>query len=120
MHTRRQVVSKPWGTEYIYARTAQYVGKIMVINPGCRLSRQYHEKKDESFYVLKGAMTLEVGYPGTDGFETMIMGVGNCFHCPPGTVHRLCAGTDGCEVAEVSTPEPGEGDIVRIDDDYDR
>lgn len=118
MHTRRQTVIKPWGSEYIYAHTAQYVGKVLNINPGCRLSRQYHEKKDESFWVLKGAMTLEVGYPGEDNFETMIMGPGNSFHCPPGTVHRMIAGTDGCEVAEVSTPELD--DVVRIDDDYDR
>lgn len=120
MHTRRQTVNKPWGHEYIWAHTAQYVGKVLVIKPGCRLSRQYHVHKDESFYVLKGSMILEVGYPGEDNFETMTMGVGNSFHCPPGTVHRMCAGTDGCEVAEVSTPEPGEGDIVRVEDDYDR
>lgn len=120
MHTRRQVVSKPWGCEYIWARTAQYVGKVLVINPDCKLSRQYHEQKDESFYVLKGSMLLEVGVPGEADFETMIMGVGNSFHCPPGTIHRMCAGTDGCEVAEVSTPESGAGDIVRLDDDYDR
>jgi mannose-6-phosphate isomerase-like protein (cupin superfamily) len=118
MHTRRDIVNKPWGHEVIWAHTASYVGKVLVIKPNQRLSRQYHEKKDESFYVLKGAMELEIGVPGADGFNTMIMGPGNCFHCPPGTVHRMRAGDEGCEVAEVSTPELD--DIVRLDDDYDR
>ena len=120
MHTTCQVVTKPWGHEVIWARTDRYMGKLLVINPDCKLSRQYHEYKDESFYVLKGAMTLEVGYPDDDNFETMIMGPGNSFHCPPGTIHRMCAGTDGCEVVEASSSESDAGDIVRLEDDYDR
>lgn len=120
MHVRRTIVNKPWGHEVIWAHTSQYVGKVLVINPNHRLSRQYHVNKDETFYVLRGSMILETGYPDDSDFESTIMGVGNSFHCPPGTVHRMCAGSEGCEVAEVSTPEPGEGDIVRIDDDFNR
>lgn len=102
MYVRRQVVNKPWGHEVTFAHTAWYVGRIIVIRPWCRLPRQYHEKSDESFYVLHGTMTLEIGRPEDDGFEAVIMDVGGCFHCPPGTIHRMCAGAEGCELIKVS------------------
>ena len=47
-------VEKPWGHELIWARTDRYVGKILHIEPGHVLSLQYHNKKDESIYVLSG------------------------------------------------------------------
>src|SRR5205807_7630157 len=46
-------VEKPWGFELIWARTDRYVGKILHIEPGHVLSLQYHNKKDESIYVLR-------------------------------------------------------------------
>ena len=42
-----QVVKKPWGQEEIWAKTNRYVGKILTINPGHRLSLQYHKEKEE-------------------------------------------------------------------------
>ena len=41
----KQKIDKPWGYEEIWAKTDDYVGKIIVINAGQRLSKQYHEKK---------------------------------------------------------------------------
>ena len=43
--TRR--VDKPWGHELIWAHTDRYVGKILVIETGRRLSLQRHEQKDD-------------------------------------------------------------------------
>ena len=40
-------IEKPWGHEIWWAATDQYVGKILHVNKGHRLSLQYHEKKDE-------------------------------------------------------------------------
>ena len=47
-------VEKPWGHELIWAETDRYAGKVLVIETGRRLSLQYHERKDESIYVLAG------------------------------------------------------------------
>ena len=33
-------VEKPWGHELIWAHTERYVGKVLVIEPGKRLSLQ--------------------------------------------------------------------------------
>src|SRR5438132_11214254 len=53
-------VEKPWGHELIWAKTERYVGKILHIEPGHVLSLQYHHKKDESIYVLKGEIVLRL------------------------------------------------------------
>src|SRR3979490_2933362 len=51
-------VHKPWGHELIWAKADRYVGKILHIEPGHVLSLQYHNKKDESIYVLSGEIIL--------------------------------------------------------------
>ena len=53
-------VEKPWGHEEIWAHTDRYVGKVLVIEPGKRLSLQYHEKKDESIRVARGCLRLHL------------------------------------------------------------
>ena len=55
------IVQKPWGHEVRWAITDKYLGKILHINAGHKLSRQYHELKDESIYVLEGELVLEIG-----------------------------------------------------------
>ena len=38
-------VPKPWGHETIWAHTDRYVGKILHVKAGEKLSVQYHERK---------------------------------------------------------------------------
>ncbi|MEO8437270.1 MAG: hypothetical protein ABI562_02350, partial [Chloroflexota bacterium] len=51
-------VDKPWGHELIWAHTDRYVGKILVIEAGKRLSLQRHLVKDESILVTSGRLRL--------------------------------------------------------------
>ena len=53
-------VDKPWGHELIWAHTDRYVGKLIHIDAGKRLSLQYHERKDESVFVLSGRLRLHL------------------------------------------------------------
>ena len=110
-----QIVEKPWGHEKIWANTDRYVGKLLVINPGHKLSRQYHMVKDETIYVLEGQLVLEIG---KENPETIIMNPGSTYHVTPLTVHRFKAPRTGCTLIEVSTPELD--DVVRLEDDYNR
>ena len=55
---KNEIVEKPWGHEEIWAKTDRYVGKILTINPGHRLSLQYHEEKEETIYVLEGVLVV--------------------------------------------------------------
>jgi quercetin dioxygenase-like cupin family protein len=115
-------VDKPWGYEIRWAITDKYLGKILHINEGHRLSRQYHEVKDETIYVLKGSLMLEIGphYEHWGKLEgiTQVLREGDSQHITPGLVHRYCATKGDVELLEVSTPEID--DVVRLHDDYDR
>jgi quercetin dioxygenase-like cupin family protein len=108
-------VDKPWGHELVWAEAARYVGKVLHIRAGHRLSRQYHRVKEETLMVQAGEMDLEVGPAAS--VETRRMKAGDVFHCAPGTIHRMIAVTD-VDVLEVSTPELD--DVVRLEDVYGR
>ena len=110
------IVKKPWGRENRWAITEKYLGKILYIEPGHKLSRQYHEQKDESIYVLEGVLVLEIG--SADSIERFVLERGSSWRIPPGTVHRFAAPASGCTLIEVSTPEID--DVVRLEDDYNR
>jgi mannose-6-phosphate isomerase len=110
------IVNKPWGHEVRWAVNEKYLGKILKIEPGQKLSRQYHEEKDETIYVLDGTLILELGIE--DDQVRIIMKPGASRRITPGTIHRFCAASDGCTLIEVSTPEID--DVVRLQDDYGR
>jgi mannose-6-phosphate isomerase-like protein (cupin superfamily) len=107
-----KVVVKPWGCEKWWAHTDKYVGKILEIKDGHRLSLQYHEVKEESIIVLSGVLTLVIG----DDVRTLKEG--NTAHITPKTIHRMEARHGDVRLIEVSTPEVE--DIVRLEDDYSR
>ena len=112
-------VLKPWGHEIRFAENSKYLGKILYIAKGHRLSRQYHALKDETIFVQHGALMLELGMPGTSTFETRIMKYGERFRILPGVVHRFCATVNGpVTLLEVSTPHAE--DVTRLEDDYKR
>ncbi|HEX2646804.1 MAG TPA: cupin domain-containing protein [Candidatus Dormibacteraeota bacterium] len=109
-------VDKPWGYELHWALTDRYVGKVLHVNRGEALSLQYHERKDEFLYVIRGAVDIELG--GADGALTSHrMGEGDTLHITPGTRHRLTA-VEEADIVEVSTPEID--DVVRLEDRYGR
>jgi mannose-6-phosphate isomerase-like protein (cupin superfamily) len=108
-------VNKPWGYEVVWAETERYVGKILHIDAGQKLSRQYHVKKDETFLVESGEMDLEVG--DASDRRVIRMKAHDSFHFAPRTIHRMVAVTD-VDVIEVSTPELD--DVVRLEDAYGR
>ena len=109
-------VEKPWGYELVWARTDEYVGKVLHINAGESLSLQYHEVKDETIFLHSGTMRFWAG-PGPDSLEEVPLEVGEAFRVLPGTIHRMQAVTD-CDVMEASTPHLD--DVVRIQDRYGR
>lgn len=104
-------VDKPWGRELHFAVEEEYVGKILEVDKGKRLSLQYHEKKKETLYVLSGRLKV------TLGDEEGEVGEGKSFTIVPGTTHRFEALEDAM-ILEVSTTELD--DVVRLHDDHGR
>ena len=76
---------------------------------------QYHERKDETVYLLRGEMIYRVEQDGE--LRDMQLRQGESFRIVPGTVHQMEAVTD-CDVLEASTPELD--DVVRLTDRYGR
>jgi mannose-6-phosphate isomerase len=109
-------IEKPWGYELIFAHTDRYVGKILHVNAGEALSLQYHQHKDETLYLASGEMCFQVQENGELVWRTLRLG--ESYHVPPLTQHRMIAGPAGCELIEVSTPELD--DVVRLEDRYGR
>jgi mannose-6-phosphate isomerase-like protein (cupin superfamily) len=107
-----QTVRKPWGKEIIYAHDKRYMGKILVIDKGHRLSLQYHKAKHETVYTLKGRPVIQIGR------RRVTARPGSVFVIPPKTVHRFEARSGRVTLLEVSTPR--NADIVRLEDDYGR
>jgi len=110
-------VEKPWGYELHFVReNMPYMGKIIHINQGCRLSLQVHDEKQETYLIIAGqgkviwennkGELIETELTPQQGFTTLI-----------GQKHRLC-GISDCDIVEVSTPE--KGTTLRLEDDYKR
>jgi mannose-6-phosphate isomerase len=110
-------IEKPWGHELIFAHTDGYAGKLLFVKAGESLSLQFHNVKDESWYVLEGRAQLELGEPGERMLVNEVVGRGAAFRLQPGTVHRVNAIED-TTIIEVSTPELD--DVIRLEDRYGR
>ncbi|HYC57755.1 MAG TPA: cupin domain-containing protein [Candidatus Binatia bacterium] len=109
-------VDKPWGYELIWAHAERYVGKILHIDAGHALSYQFHQKKEETIYVLSG--TLRLHYSLDESAPNVIdLPPGSVFHIRPGLRHRFEAQAD-VDLLEASTPELD--DVVRLEDRYGR
>ncbi len=110
-------VDKPWGYELHWVpENVPYMGKIIHIYKGRRLSLQVHDKKQESWLIMHGQAKVVWENSKGELIETELQpAVG--YTCSLGQKHRLVGITD-CDVIEVSTPEIGT--TFRLEDDYKR
>jgi mannose-6-phosphate isomerase-like protein (cupin superfamily) len=110
-------IEKPWGYELHWVpEDAPYMGKLIHINAGARLSLQIHDEKQESWFLVNGEAKVVWEDSGGEMVETTLeSGVG--YSTKLGQKHRLVGVTD-CDIVEVSTPE--KGTTWRLEDDYAR
>lgn len=108
-------IPKPWGYELIWGKTDRYVGKVLHVNQGESLSLQYHEMKDETLFVIRGRVRLDLQHEHEK--RTVILEVGQAFHIPPRLIHRIEA-LEEADIIEASTTELD--DVVRLEDRYGR
>lgn len=110
-------VEKPWGYELHWVEEDKpYMGKVLHINAGKRLSLQYHDAKLESWFLMAGQAKLIWEDSSGNLVETELQS-GMGYTCQIGQKHRLMGITD-CDIIEVSTPEIGN--TFRLEDDYAR
>jgi mannose-6-phosphate isomerase len=110
-------VEKPWGYELHWVREGEpYIGKVLHINAGARLSLQVHDEKSESWFMMNGQAAVIWENDHGELIET-ILEPGRGYSTKVGQKHRLKGITD-CDILEVSTPEAGT--TWRLEDDYAR
>ncbi len=110
-------IEKPWGHEIHWVPDGKpYMGKVLHINKGKRLSLQVHDKKTESWFIVNGRGKIIWDNHKGELIETELE-LGKGYSCEIGQRHRLMGITD-CDIIEVSTPEIGT--TFRLEDDYKR
>jgi mannose-6-phosphate isomerase len=109
-------VDKPWGHELIWAHTDRYVGKLLVIETGQRLSLQRHRVKDESILVLSGRLLLTLE-DDAGVMREEELGPRDARRVRAGRIHRFEA-IERAELVEASTTELD--DVERLEDDFGR
>ena len=114
---KQEIIPKPWGRERILEANDKYALKILEVDPGKRLSLQYHEVKYETMYCMYGHGTLTIQKDGVERKISLLPG--RYVTIFPFEIHRLeAAETSPLMVMEASSPELG--DVVRLEDDYGR
>lgn len=107
---------RPWGRFYVIHDEPIYKIKRLEVNPGERLSYQYHKKRSEAWTFVqgKGVVTLNGRDKIYESGETVLI--------PLGSKHRVKnIGQELLIIIEVQTGTYfGEDDIIRIEDDYKR
>lgn len=110
-------IDKPWGYELHWVPAdAPYMGKLLHINKGARLSLQIHDEKQESWFLIKGEAAVVWDTNKGELIQTKLE-EGTGYSTKVGQRHRLVGLTD-CDILEVSTPEAGT--TWRLEDDYTR
>ncbi len=98
--------------------------KILLIEPGKRLSWQYHNHRSELWKVVKGEVNVIISRTDIQTAPKRLSG-GDIIRLDKGIRHRLIGLEDWCIVAEIwqhTDPEnpSAEEDIVRVEDDFGR
>ena len=109
-------VHRPWGSFRSIHNGDRVQVKHIVVNPGGKLSLQFHRKRAEHWVIVRGIATV------TRGSETLTLHEDQSTYIPLGMPHRLeNQGSQPLHLIEVQTGSYlGEDDIVRLDDSYGR
>lgn len=104
---------RPWGSFRQFTKNEVSTVKVISVNPGERLSLQFHNNRDEFWRVLSGSGKFVIGD------KVHEVSKGDEFFIPKLAKHRMIAETK-LEVLEISFGEFDENDIIRLEDQYNR
>ena len=111
-----EIGERPWGKYYVLEDEPHYKLKRIEVNPGQRISYQYHHRRQEFWTIVEGNAVVILDEAEHE------LNYGESIHIPLGSKHRIENRSSEIVVfIEVQTGTYfGEDDIVRLDDDYDR
>ena len=111
-----EIGERPWGKYFVLADEPHYKLKRIEVNPGHRLSYQFHHHRQEYWTIVEGEATVIIND------EEISLSYGESIFIPQGAKHRIMNLTNQpVAFIEVQTGTYfGEDDIVRLEDDYER
>ena len=99
-----------------FAQTDDYMGKVLIINPGEQVSLHFHDFKEETMFVFSGMIDVYMNDPGIPVKSLLPGGI---LHVNPKDNHSMkCISIMPAILFEVSTPF--SKDSIRIKDYYGR
>ena len=109
-------VECPWGRYFVLHDEPSYKLKRIEVDPGGRLSYQYHHKRAEVWTIVEGTGLVTLNGKNKNYSK------GDIVVIPQGVKHRIeNKGLEKIVFIEVQTGTYfGEDDIIRIEDDYNR
>lgn len=111
-------IEKPWGYELHWVPDGvPYMGKLIHIDEGKRLSLQVHDEKREAFFLFAGQVMAQLENSAGE-LEDIEIEANTGYIVALGQKHRLIGGKGGGSVIEASAPETGN--TYRLEDDYHR
>jgi quercetin dioxygenase-like cupin family protein len=87
-----------------------------MMKKGHRCSLQFHKKKHETIYVLRGSLKIYFG-KNKKRLKKKVLKKDGTIIIEPGTIHRMEA-VNNAIYLEASTPQLK--DVIRLSDDYKR
>ena len=109
-------VERPWGFYQVIAEGETFKTKLLGVYPHSRLSKQYHERRSETWMIVEGRAMITIDE------KQLIHGPSDFVRIPQGAVHRVeNIGEDLLLILELQRGTYfGEDDIVRLEDDWGR
>lgn len=112
---KKEIGKRKWGKEILLSLIPKVLSlKLLEMKKGHKGGIQYHHKKNECGYLLKGKLLIRYDN-GKGKLTKRILKQGECFHFPPSLVHQEEALSD-CKIIEASTPH--FNDRVRVEKKY--
>ncbi len=115
-HRTHRLVHRPWGCYEDIDAGERFRVKRITVEPGRKLSLQWHHHRAEHWVVVSGTARI------TRGEEVALLTENQSLYIPVGAVHRLeNPGKVALQLIEVQTGTYlGEDDIVRVADEWQR
>lgn len=108
---------RPWGSFKVFVDNKNATVKKLVVRK--RLSLQYHNKRSEIWFVVKGNAIVTLGKNREDCGESVVQ-EGDWVAIPRKALHRVAPEKEETILIEVSLGEFDENDCVRLEDDFGR
>lgn len=97
-------IEKGWGHENIWVSNENYCSKFLHFNKGAKFSMHFHDKKEETWYVMSGQFTVFYMDTSDASISSTSLSKGDVWHNNRLEPHQLYCEEEGV-ILEVSTPD---------------